>query len=108
MHIIVNCTKHIEIEDPSIIVKDKRLYNKRFNSYEGVDGDYVSFEIKNDNGTVMSIMGTVDGYTNGSYVKIRGVDTPYNVSKKSIQKISVVSVFDDSEPFKEEMNLALE
>ena len=63
MHVIVNCTKHIEIEDPDIIVKDKRLYNKRFDCYEGVDGDYVSFDVKLDNGSIMTIGGTVDGYT---------------------------------------------
>lgn len=108
MHVIVNCTKHIEIEDPDIIVKDKRLYNKRFDYYEGVDGDYVSFDVKLDNGSIMTIGGTVDGYTNGPYVKLRGRDIPYNAPKKIVQKISVVSPCEDKDQFKDEMDLALE
>lgn len=108
MHVIVNCTKHIEIEDPDIIVKDKRLYNKRLDCYEGVDGDYVSFDVKLDNGSIMRIRGTVDGYTNGPYVKLRGRDIPYNAPKKIVQKISVVSQCEDKDQFKDEMDLALE
>ena len=39
MNIIVNCSKCIEVTEPNIIVKDKRLYNTKLDCYEGVDGD---------------------------------------------------------------------
>lgn len=91
MHVIVNCVKKIEVINPDIIVKDKRLYNTKTDSYEGVDGDSVSFDAETKFG-LMSIKGIVDGYTDGSYVKIRGVDTPYNAPRKNVQRVSVVSI----------------
>ena len=106
MHIIVNCSRCIEVTEPNIIVKDKRLYNTKLDCYEGVDGDYVSFDTEN-NGRIMTVSGVVDGYTNGRYVKIRGVKEPYDVPRKSIQKVSVVSVCDDDDKFQEELEIAL-
>ena len=94
MYIIVNCSIRIEVTEPNIIVKDKRLYNTKLDCYEGVDGDYVSFDVEN-NGRIMTVSGTVDGYTNGRYVKIRGVEEPYDVPRKSIQRVSSVSLCDD-------------
>lgn len=103
MHVIVNCNKKIEITNPDIIVKDKRLYNVKTDSYEGVDGDSVSFDAETKFG-LMSIKGVVDGYTDGCYVKIRGVDAPYNVTRKNIQRVSVVSI---DEEFNDDIDKAM-
>ena len=105
MHIIVNCSRCIEVTDPNRIVKDKRLYNTKLDCYEGVDGDYVSFDVEN-NGRIMTVSGVVDGYTNGRYVKIRGIKEPYDVPRKSVQRVSVVSECDDDK-FQEELEIAL-
>ena len=106
MYIIVNCSIRIEVTEPNIIVKDKRLYNTKLDCYEGVDGDYVSFDTE-DNGRIMTVSGVVDGYTNGRYVKIRGVKEPYDVPRKSIQRVSSVSLCDDDNNFQEELEIAL-
>lgn len=71
--------KELEIKEPDIIVKDGKLFNKNTNCYEGIDGDRICFTARFESGSKVMTSGTVDGYTYNGLIKIRGVDTPYNV-----------------------------
>ena len=94
MRIEINNDKYLEVNEENLIVKDKRLYNKDTKQFEGVNADIVSFEL-NENGKDVTWRGTVDGYTNGSTIKLRGIDKPFkNAKNVKVEHISVVTSFD--------------
>jgi len=85
MIICVNNTLKFVIEDKSLIVKDKHLFNTKTNKNEGVDGDIVTFD-SND----AQISGSVDGYTYQGRIKLRGDDKIYQGENVKFEHISVV------------------
>ena len=92
MQIKVNNEYIIDIaDDEDLTIVNKRLYNKKTKSYEGIDGDIVSFISNN-----RIYKGTVDGYTHGGKVKFRGVDTIYtDVQDKRVDHVSVITSCDE-------------
>lgn len=92
MKIKINNEDIIDIaDDEDLTIVNKRLYNKKTKSYEGIDGDIVSFISNN-----RIYKGTVDGYTHGSVVKFRGVDTIYTDAKdKKVDHVSVITSCDE-------------
>ena len=92
MRIEINNEREIDISEQNLIVKDKKLFNTSTKSFEGLDGDVVTFINGN-----MKISGTVDGYTHNGIIKIRGVEKPYvDISEiTSIDHISVITASED-------------
>ena len=91
MTIKVNGDYVFDVAEKTLIVKDGKLYNTETKSFEGVEGDLVEFERIDENGRTMVVRGTVDGYTCGNKVKLRGIDTVYNVKSKKVTNISSVN-----------------
>lgn len=95
MIVEINGDKTIEIDDDNLIVKGKTLYNTKTKLREGIDGDVVSF-IRTENDRKIQCRGTVDGYTYGKRIKIRGVDEPYqDIHDIHFEHVSVITKFDD-------------
>lgn len=91
MIIQINNDRIIEVNEEYLCVKDKILFNKQTKKREGLDGDIVSFDVKNGS-KIMTCRGTVDGYTCGNKVKLMGVDKIYdNVSDIKFEHISVIT-----------------
>lgn len=90
MTIKVNGDYVFDVTEKSLVVKDGKLYNTETKSFEGVEGDLVEFERIDENGRIMVVRGTVDGYTCGNKVKLRGVDTIYDVKSKKVTNISSI------------------
>lgn len=83
----------LDVKEDYLVVKDKKLYNTKTKKYEGLDGDIVSFL----NGNMLT-KGTVDGYTCGNKVKLRGVDKPYEgVSDVKVEHLLNVANSDEDE-----------
>ena len=83
----------LDIKEDYLVVKDKKLYNTKTKKYEGLDGDIVSFM----NGNMLT-KGTVDGYTCGNKVKLRGVDKPFEeVSDVKVEHLLNVVNSDEDE-----------
>ena len=78
MKIEVNKNLVLDIKEEHLIIKNNKLYNTITKQVEGVDGDIVTFPILNEKGTKTLVRGTVDGYTCGNMVKLRGVEKPYS------------------------------
>ena len=91
MFITINGGREIEIKEDFLIIKDNKLYNTRTKKREGLDGDIVSFVI--DNGSHKTICrGTVDGYTCGNRIKIRGYqETFHDMTDIKFEHISVIT-----------------
>ena len=86
----------LDIEDEHLIIKDKRLYNTKTKSFEGVDGDHVSFTTILSGGTKCITSGTVDGYTNENRIKLKGVLKTYeNFKDKKVEHFYSIDSFDD-------------
>ena len=92
MKIKVNCSENvIDVPEPYLEVKDRRLYNSVTKQYEGLDGDLGSFVLKHDDGKVYEHRGTIDGYTCSGRVKFRGSDTVYTgITNLRLERISVI------------------
>jgi hypothetical protein len=94
MYIKVNGDRVFEVTEENLVIKDDKLYNTQTKRYEGVDGDIVEF-IRKDGSNNVRCRGTVDGYTCGSRVKIRGVDKVNEDSRDvSITHISSITDYD--------------
>jgi hypothetical protein len=79
MIVKTSINREIEITESYMVVKDNKLYNNNTKTYEGVDGDRVSFETTLESGSKMVTTGTVDGYTHDGVIKIKGVNEPYKI-----------------------------
>ena len=92
MKIKVNCNNNvIDVPEPYLEVRDRRLYNNVTKQYEGHDGELASFILKHEDGKVYEHRGTIDGYTCSGRVKFRGNDTVYTgITNLSLERISVV------------------
>lgn len=96
MVLMINHSKALRITEPFLIYDEnrKRLYNKNTKDDEGVDGDSATFIIDVE-GRPRQIKGTVEGYTCGNNVRIRGIDTMFeNVKEKYIEHISSIELVD--------------
>lgn len=102
MTIKTNIGKEIEIAESYMTVKDKKLYNSNTKSYEGIDGDRISFETS-ENGNKMVVTGTVDGYTHDGLIKIRGISEPFKIGEKFIVEhlAKIVEITDENATFAE-------
>lgn len=106
MKIIVNGDYTFEVPN-TLIVKDKKLYNTETKEYEGVEGDIVALVEEVDGKLKRVVRGSVDGFTHGSYAKIRGVDTPYkNVKAKEIDHVSTVKEADSLDELEKIMEVS--
>ena len=86
----------IDVIGGNFVIKNGRLFNANTKSYEGVYGDYVSFTETLPSGGKVAVRGTVDGYTNGSTVKLMGVEQPYeNVTDVKVEHL--YSVMENNE-----------
>lgn len=95
MTIIVNNEKTFDVNENCLVVKNNKLYNKTTKEYEGVDGDIVSFERMSDKHTIIITKGTVDGYTCGKHIKMKGIDKPFTDCERiRYEHVSVVGVKD--------------
>jgi hypothetical protein len=92
MVIVVNGGDYrFQVNEDYLEVKNERLYNTKTRSYEGIEGDIISFNYDND-GVKGGYKGYVDGYTNGVTARIRGIDKTFNVvGPISVTHISRVS-----------------
>ena len=101
MKIKINNERVIDIlDDENLVVANKRLYNKKTKSFEGIDGDLVSFTIGD-----RIHKGTVEGYTNDGTISIRGDKTIYKgVKGKKIDHISVITSFEEGNKENELLN----
>ncbi len=92
----------IDINDKKFIVKDKKLYNTETERFEGVDGDYVYFTtFMKTSGSKVITSGSVDGYTNGNRVKLKGVSKTYDsVIDVNIEHFRSVDVYTDENAIK--------
>lgn len=96
MRIEINNDKRIKVDSPNLIVKDKMLYNTDTKSFEGVDGDIISFVYVNENGGKVRFKGSVEGYTNGNDIRIRGINKVFGeVSEKEVSHISFITSFEN-------------
>jgi hypothetical protein len=94
---INSSTNVIEVSEPYLEVKDKRLYNTVSKRYEGLDGDIASFIMKHDNGKMYEHRGTIEGYTCSGRIKFRGNDTVYEgVTGLHIDHVSVITSKEDN------------
>ena len=91
MVVLINGEHKVTIAAPYLVIENKRLYNLKTKEFEGLDGDVVTFETNK-----RTFSGTVDGYTRDSFVKVRGIEEPFNISgKKEITHISTAEeIFD--------------
>jgi len=88
---INSSTNIVNVPEPFLEVKDKRLYNTVTKQYEGLDGDIATFLMKHEDGKTYEHRGTIDGYTCSGRIKFRGNDTVYtNVSGIHIDHVSVI------------------
>jgi len=88
MEIEINNDFTINVTEDFLTVKDKKLYNKNTKQFEGVDGDIVYFT-RNEK---VLCGGTVDGYTCGGKIKIRGrKETFENVTEIHFERVSVIT-----------------
>ena len=84
----------IDIKEKNLIVKNKRLYNTETKCYEGVDGDYAKFTHTKGIQPIL-ISGPIDGYTNGSNVKLRRSELCTNAKDVKIEHIYGVELIED-------------
>ena len=97
MKIIVNGTYEFDLPS-GLTVKEGKLYNTKTKQYEAVEGDIVSLIGEVDGKKKRLIRGPIDGFTNGSYAKIRGINVEYNnIVEKEIDHISHIKIVDESE-----------
>lgn len=86
----------INVIGDNFIIKNGMLYNSSTKTFEGVTGDYVSFTETLPNGGKVAVRGSVDGYTNGSTVKLMGVEQPYrNVTEIKVEHLYSVMESDE-------------
>ena len=86
----------IDVIGGNFVIKNGMLYNSSTKTFEGVTGDYVSFTETLPSGGKVAVRGTVDGYTNGSTVKLMGVEQPYkNVTDVKVEHL--YSVMENNE-----------
>lgn len=107
MIIKINNDKAINVIEPNLCIKDKYLYNTETKQREGVDGDIISF-MRKEGSSSIATRGSVDGYTCGNRVKLRGLEKVFeNVSDIKIEHLSTITEF-DSVNIEEELLLAEE
>ena len=109
MVIVVNGGDYkFQVNEDYLEVKNERLYNTKTRSYEGIEGDIISFNYDND-GVKGGYKGYVDGYTNGVTARIRGIDKTFNVvGPISVTHISRVSDVEDPIDLEKELSEAAE
>ena len=109
MIIVVNGGDYkFRVNEDYLEVKNERLYNTKTRSYEGIEGDIISFNYDND-GVKGGYKGYVDGYTNGVTARIRGIDKTFNVvGPISVTHISRVSDVEDPIDLEKELSEAAE
>lgn len=106
MIIEINKDYKIEVKEDYLIVKDRKLYNTKTKSFMGIEGDIVSFSY-DKNGIKGGFRGYVDGYTNGTTVKIRGIGEVYTVTgEMKIEHISSITGSEDGLDLDKELELA--
>ena len=109
MTIVINGGDYkFQVNEDYLVVKNERLYNTKTKSYEGIEGDIISFNYNND-GVKGGYKGYVEGYTNGVTARIRGIDKTFNVvGPISVTHISRVSDVEDIDDIEKEMSEAAE
>ena len=109
MTIVINGGDYkFQVNEDYLEVKNERLYNTKTRSYEGIEGDIISFNYDND-GVKGGYKGYVDGYTNGVTARIRGIDKTFNVvGPISVTHISRVSDVEDPIDLEKELSEAAE
>ena len=109
MTIVVNGGDYkFQVNEDYLTVKNERLYNTKTKSYEGIEGDIISFNYNND-GVKGGYKGYVDGYTNGVTARIRGIDKTFNVvGPISVTHISRISDVEDAGDMESEFSEAME
>jgi hypothetical protein len=107
MVIVVNGGDYkFQVNEDYLEVKNERLYNTKTRSYEGIEGDIISFNYDND-GVKGGYKGYVDGYTNGVTARIRGIDKTFNVvGPISVTHISRISDVEDLIDLEKELSEA--
>lgn len=91
MVIEINRDKKVEVNEDFLIVKNKRLYNTKTKSFEGIDGDIISFEYEKDGHGVL-FSGVVNGYTCDNTIYVRGVEKPFEkIKNKKIDHVSSIT-----------------
>ena len=91
MKIEVNNSKILDIVEEHLIIKNNKLYNNVTKQYEGIDGDRVTFYVNTTSGNKCWTSGTIDGYTCGRRVKLRGVEQPYEIAEGCLKIIDPIS-----------------
>lgn len=102
MKIEINNSTVLDIKEDYLIIKNNRLFNTTTKQFEGVDGDIVTFYVKTSSGGKSWTRGTVDGYTCGRSIKLRGVKTPYEVAEGCLKTIDYVSAITNTDCEKKE------
>ena len=97
MKIEVNKSTVLDIVEEHLIVKNNKLYNNITKQYEGIDGDIVTFYIASKTGGKCWTRGTVDGYTCGRRVKLRGVEQPYEAAEGCLKIVDSISRITDAD-----------
>lgn len=92
----------IKINDKKFVVKNKKLYNTETKKFEGVDGDYVYFTtFMKLSGAKIITSGSVDGYTNGDKIKLKGVTKTYDsVTNVNIEHFRSIEAYTDENAVK--------
>ena len=107
MVIEVNGGRKINVSEEHLIVKDKKLYNTKTKKFEGVDGDIIEF-VQGENGKKMSVRGTVDGYTCGTRIKLKGVPEYEGgeITEVKVEHLATVSYEDSVSAEERELDIA--
>lgn len=98
-----NTGYEIKVNEPELIVKDDKLYNKKTKSFEALEGDKICFVKNLENGYKVTTVGSVEGYTFNGHVKLRGVKEPYEVTGYSIEHVAKIAEFIDENAVKTEI-----
>jgi hypothetical protein len=95
MNIKVNGSYIFEVNEKELTVKNRKLYNLKTKSYEGVESDIATFEVEQDGKTIIK-SGPIQGYTYNGHVVIRP-NCEYNgVKIKTIDHVSSVVALDNT------------
>lgn len=97
MKIEINRSTVLDIKEDCLIIKNNRLFNTTTKQFEGVDGDIVTFYITSKTGGKCWTRGTVDGYTCGRRIKVRGVEQPYEAAEGCLKVIDYISRITDTD-----------
>jgi len=106
MFIEINGSREVEVTEDFLVVKDKTLFNNKTKQREGLDGDIVTFNRTSGPHQVWC-RGTVDGYTCGNRIKLRGVEKIYDdVFNIKFEHLSTITKLESIDFEEQELLLA--